>query len=207
MNNSWWTEIATTLLAQSGWEWFAASLGIAYVILAAREIIWAWPAAFTSTLIYTILFWEGQLPMQSLLHAYYIGVAVYGYWIWVQKQGKDSEKPLLKISRRGLNFHLLFVLSGTVLSVGVGYLLALDDGNRLPYLDAAVTVFAVMNTMLMARKIIDNWIYWLVINSAAMVLYWQTGFYVTILMFATYWVLAVYGYLQWRAKLNAAKTV
>ncbi|HEC72854.1 MAG TPA: nicotinamide riboside transporter PnuC, partial [Methylophaga aminisulfidivorans] len=63
--------------ALSGWEVFAAALGMAYVILAARESQWCWPMAFISTLIYTILFWEGQLPMQALLNFYYMGMAVY----------------------------------------------------------------------------------------------------------------------------------
>ncbi|BBP42992.1 nicotinamide riboside transporter PnuC [Thiosulfativibrio zosterae] len=197
-NESWTEQLFNALLAQSGWEWLAASLGIAYVILAAKESVWCWPAAFISTLIYTVLFWEGQLPMQALLNAYYIGVAVYGYWVWTKTHAIQNQEKSLTVSRRPLNFHLIFISAGISISLALGYALSLSPDNRLPYLDASVTVFAVMNTLLMAHKVLENWLYWLVINTAAIALYWQTGFFVTIAMFVVYWVLAVYGYWQWR---------
>lgn len=174
-------------------------LGIAYVILAARESIWCWPAAFTSTLIYTILFWEGQLPMQALLNVYYMAMAVYGWTLW-RKHGASQE--ILAVSTRPVQFHLWFISSGIVLSLITAYYLEQVIGSRLPYLDAFVTVFSVMNTVLMARKVLENWLYWLVINSAAIALYWQTGYYVTIVMFSMYLVLAVIGYISWKSSLQ-----
>lgn len=193
-------DIFAAFAAQSGWEWLAASLGIAYVILAARESIWCWPAAFVSTLIYTVLFWEGQLPMQALLNFYYLAMAVYGFIIW-QKHANADEN--IKIHRKPLSFHINFVLSGLLATLLIGYYLSTGE-SRLPYLDALVMVFSIMTTVLMARKVIENWLYWIVIDSFAIVLYWQTGFYVTIIMFAVYLVLAVYGYRNWRQSLRAS---
>lgn len=190
------SQIAQALLAQSGWEWLAAGLGIAYVILAARESIWCWPAAFISTLIYTVLFWDGQLPMQALLNAYYLLMAVYGFSVWKKRERVDDN---VRIHRKPLSFHIIYIFSGLILTGLIGYFLAASPDNRLPYLDAFVTVFSVMTTVLMARKVLENWLYWLVINSLAIALYWQTGFYVTIIMFMVYWVLAVYGFKNWIA--------
>jgi len=79
------------LLALSAWEVTAALLGMAYVILAARESQWCWPMAFISTLIYTVLFWEGQLPMQALLNFYYMAMAIYGFVLWRQHQQKNDQ--------------------------------------------------------------------------------------------------------------------
>ncbi len=79
MFNSELITVINALSAMSGWEAFAASLGIIYVVLATRESQWCWPFAFVSTVIYTVLFWEGQLPMQALLNFYYMGMAVYDY--------------------------------------------------------------------------------------------------------------------------------
>ena len=189
------TVIVDSFLALPGWEVLATVLGIAYVILAARESIWCWPAAFVSTLIYTVLFWEGQLPMQALLNIYYMGMAVYGWTLW-RKQAQQDDGVL--ISRRPAQFHLLFISSGVILSLLAALYLEKVIGSRLPYLDAFVMVFSVMNTILMARKVIENWLYWLVINSAAIALYWQTGYYVTIVMFTLYFFLAIFGYLNWR---------
>lgn len=206
-SDAWFSELISALLAQSGWEWLAASLGILYVVLAAKESVWCWPAAFFSTLIYTVLFWEGQLPMQALLNAYYIAMAVYGYWVWQKPSQTHEQQPELQITQRNLKFHVMFISLGLAFSMIAGYLMALNPENRLPYLDAGVTVFAVLNTLLTARKIIENWLYWLVINTAAIALYWQTGFYVTIAMFVVYWVLAVYGYLEWRKHFRASQTI
>jgi nicotinamide mononucleotide transporter len=193
-----------SVMALSNWEWIAACLGIAYVILAAKESIWCWPAAFLSTLIYSVLFWEGQLPMQALLNVYYLGMAVYGFLLWRRPQ---SHPASIHISTRPGHFHFGFILTGILLTWATGYYLQQVVHSQLPYLDAAVTVFSVLNTVLMARKILETWLYWLVIDAAAIVLYWQSGYYVTIAMFAVYLLLAILGYRQWRQALyqrNAA---
>lgn len=204
VDSTLFADVANAFLAQSGWEWIAASLGIGYVILAAKESIWCWPAAFASTLIYTLLFWQGQLPMQALLNVYYMGMAVYGWRLW-RTDREDNE--VLVISTRPGRFHIGFVVSGVILSLITAYYLEQVIGSRLPYLDAFVTVFSVMNTVLMARKVLESWIYWIVINAAAIALYFQTGYYVTIVMFMVYLVLAIYGYKNWRALQIQAHTV
>ena len=196
--------VLNALLAQSGWEWLAASLGILYVVLAAKESIWCWPSALASTIIYTVLFWEGQLPMQAILNAYYMVMAIYGFMLW-QKQAATEDN--LHISNRPFRFHAIFISSGIILTGLIGLYLASMAESRLPYLDAAVTVFSLMNTVLMVRKILESWIYWMVINSAAIALYFQTGYYVTILMFMVYFVLAIYGYLSWKKLQNQSNFV
>ncbi len=192
------TAIIDAFSALSPWEVFATILGILYVILAAKESFWCWPAAFISTLIYTVLFWEGQLPMQAILNFYYMGMAIYGYQLWRRKAAEDEAFQVTTLS---LPKHLAYIFVATALSIIIGYLTATTN-SKLPFLDSAVMVFSVINTYLMAQKILENWIYWLVIDAAAIYLYWQTGFYVTIIMFGLYLVLAVYGYIEWRNSIK-----
>ncbi|WP_237261164.1 nicotinamide riboside transporter PnuC [Thiomicrorhabdus immobilis] len=199
MDNSLITEIIHQFSVQSSWELLAASLGILYVVLAAKESAWCWPAAFASTVIYTVLFWEGQLPMQALLNFYYMGMAVYGFILW---RGVNNTENIIAITSRPLKFHIMYITAGLVISFLIGYYLDSFPETQLPYLDAFVMVFSVMTTVLMARKVIENWLYWIVIDSFAIALYWQTGFYATIVMFTVYLVLAAYGYLNWK-KLHA----
>ncbi|MDG6778420.1 nicotinamide riboside transporter PnuC [Thiomicrorhabdus sp. zzn3] len=202
MNEPFLQTVSTLLSALSGWEWIATTLGILYVILAAKESIWCWPTAFVSTLIYTLLFWEGQLPMQALLNAYYLFMAVYGFMLW-RKHGDQKED--LRISTRPVRFHIIYIVSGAVLTVATGFYIDNVLHSRLPFLDAFVTVFSVMNTVLMARKVLENWLYWLIIDSAAIALYWQTGFHITIIMFGVYLILAIVGYYNWK-KLFQTRT-
>ncbi len=178
----------------SSWEIAAALMGVAYILLAAKESQWCWLFAFCSTLIYTLLFWEGQLPMQALLNFYYIGMAVYGYWLW-QKHGKTED--YLAISRWGLSNNLLFIVIGVVISSLVTYYLQVTEQSKSPALDAYTTVFAVMNTWLMAKKILQNWLYWIIIDAAAVVLYIETSYYATAALFVLNTILAVAGYISW----------
>jgi nicotinamide mononucleotide transporter len=191
--------IVEAFLALSGWEVFATTLGIAYVILAAKESIWCWPTAFVSTLIYTVLFWEGQLPMQAILNFYYMAMAIYGFMLWTKHSNNNDT---LKVKTWGWQKHIAYIVIASVLSIGIGYYLDLSSGTRLPFLDSAVMVFSVINTWLMAQKILENWLYWIIIDAAAIYLYWQTGFYVTIIMFGVYLILAIYGYKEWRDSLK-----
>jgi nicotinamide mononucleotide transporter len=191
--------VVNTLLAQSGWEWLAASLGITYVFLASKASIWCWPAAFISTFIYTLLFWEGQLPMQMLLNVYYMGMAIYGFTLW---RGHAQDNTSLPITQRFALFHVKFITAGTILAGIIGFYLAEQPNAQLPYLDAFIMVFSVMNTVLMAKKIIESWLYWMVINTLAIALFFQAGYYVTLIMFSVYLMLAFYGYFQWRGIKN-----
>lgn len=195
--SNWWHITLSGLAGMSGWEMFAALLGIGYILFASHESQWCWPLAFISTIIYTILFWENQLPMQALLNLYYIGMAVYGFILWHRHENQTAE---LNIHSWPWQYHLVFMAIGGFLSLIFGYYLSAHP-TQYPYLDAFVMVFSVMNTLLMARKVLENWLYWQVINSSAIVLYALTGFYATIVMFSIYLFLAMAGYFKWRKLL------
>jgi nicotinamide mononucleotide transporter len=194
MENITLSSFMTAFSQLSGWEVTAALMGVAYILLAAKESQWCWLFAFISTVIYTVLFWEGQLPMQALLNFYYIGMAIYGFCLW-QQHGKADEN--LMITSWPYSKHLLFVMIGVVISASVTYYLQLTKQSQSPALDAYTTVFAVMNTWLMARKILQNWLYWVVIDAAAVVLYIQTNYYATAVLFVINTILAIAGYLNW----------
>lgn len=194
------TFITDAFSVMSGWEIFAALLGMAYIIFASKESQWCWPLAFISTCIYTVLFWEGQLPMQAILNFYYMGMAIYGYLLW-RKHGIADDK--LAITSWSLNKQLLFISVATILSIVTGYYLAMTGTSQNPYLDASVTIFSVMNTWLMAKKILQNWLYWVLIDAAAIVLYIQSEYYATVILFSIYTLLAVAGYLSWKKAYKA----
>jgi nicotinamide mononucleotide transporter len=187
----------------SGWEITAALMGVAYILLAAKESQWCWLFAFISTIIYTVLFWEGQLPMQALLNFYYMGMAVYGFWLW-HRHGTAHE-PLM-ISSWHWSKNLLFIVIGFIISAIVTYYLELTGQSQSPTLDAYITVFSVLNTWLMAKKIIQNWLYWIIIDAAAVVLYVETAYYATAVLFVINTILAIAGFISW-IKLYRQQTI
>lgn len=186
--------IVDAFAVMSLWELFAVVLGISYVILAAKESLWAWGFAFFSTLIYTILFWEGALVSSSLLNLYYMVMAVYGFILW--RGGESGEE--LEISSWESRYLLSVLFIGVLVSLAVGYLSQTYADAKYAYLDAFVMVFSVIATWMLAKKILQTWLMWIVIDAAAIVLYWQSGYHATIVLFILYIILAFYGYASWR---------
>jgi nicotinamide mononucleotide transporter len=186
--------VINALSVMPGWEEVAALLGIIYVILAARESQWCWPFAFISTLLYTVLFWEGQLPMQALLNFYYMGMAVYGYMLW-RKHGNVEDN--LPITSWSIFRQIKWISIGAFLSYIVAVYLRQYELSQSPFLDSSVTVFSVLNTWLMAKKVLQDWFYWIIIDAAAIVLYAQNGYYATVGMYSVYLVLAIVGLISW----------
>ncbi|WP_076536146.1 nicotinamide riboside transporter PnuC [Shewanella sp. UCD-KL21] len=185
----------------TGWEAVAVILAIAYLILAMKTNIWCWAAAFASTAIYTVLFWNVSLLMESVLNVYYMAMAIYGFWLW--RYSADSrhqtELPIISWS---LNKHLVIIAVTSCVSLIVGYLMATNTSASFPYLDALTTCFAVMTTYLVAKKVIENWYYWMVINSLSIYLYLQKGLMLTSGLLILYLFMAVSGYFMWRKKMQ-----
>ncbi|QYK06703.1 nicotinamide riboside transporter PnuC [Shewanella zhangzhouensis] len=178
----------------SAWEGVAVILAMAYLLLAMKRSRWCWAAAFASTAIYTVLFYEVALLMESALNVYYMGMAIYGYWLWRQ-DGQDE----LKVQRWPLKQHLGIIALTSIASLAVGHLMATFTEASFPYLDAATTCFAVMTTFLVAKKVLENWLYWVVIDVVSIYLYLSKGLMMTSLLFVFYVGLAVAGYFVWRA--------
>ncbi|CAA6804627.1 MAG: Predicted thiamin transporter PnuT [uncultured Sulfurovum sp.] len=186
--------IAQAFASMPAWEITAVIFGIAYVLLAAKESLWTWFFAFFGTLIYTILFWEGALLSSSLLNFYYMLMAVYGFVLW--RGNKQSQE--LEISTWSLKKNSITIAFGLLLSVVLGFLFDSYTEAKFVYLDTFVMVFSVIATWMLANKVLENWLYWVVIDSAAIVLYWQSGYVATVVLFTLYVVLAFYGYTSWR---------
>lgn len=187
-------DIVSAFMAMPPWEVFAVILGISYVILAAKESIWAWVFGFFSTLIYTILFWEGALVSSSFLNLYYMLMSVYGFILW--RGGGNGEE--LKISVWGNRQILTVIFAGFLVGLTAGYISQTYAQAKFAYLDSFVMIFSIIATWMLAKKILQTWILWIVVDTAAIILYWQSGYHATIILFSLYVVLAFYGYNSWR---------
>lgn len=178
-------------------EWFAVLLAIAYVWLAARQNVWCWLCAFVSTAIYTWLFWQYTLPFQAGLNIYYMLMAVYGWYQWNKPQQQD-----LPVSQWPWVRHVVAIILLSILSYVLATFFAdwfTNEVTESLYLDVFTTIFSVFTTVLVAHKVLENWIYWIVINAAIAYLTFGKGMYPTGLLYVAYVGFAVYGYLQWKA--------
>jgi len=177
------------------WELIAVISSLAYVVLAAKESIWCWPAALVSTVIYTVIFYDVYLWMDSLLQVYYLAMAIYGWYCWrhviVARTGKKDDedsgnKEVQQIQSWSAEFHLKTIIVLSVVSVLLGWLMANYTPTSFPYLDSATTVFAVFATYLVAKKVLENWLYWIVIDAVSIYLYIEKDLVPTAALFILY---------------------
>lgn len=184
----------TALASMSALEVAAVLLGLAYLLLAMRESLWCWYAAFISTAIFLYLFWQVDLLMESLLQVYYLVMAIYGWWHW--RSGGVQHKPpgISSWSAIHHGYAIGAIAAATVLS---GWLLQRHTTAALPYLDSFTTWGSILTTWMVARKILENWLYWLVIDCASIYLYIDRELYLTALLFAAYVVIVIFGYWKW----------
>jgi len=198
-NSDVMAQIAAAWSATSHLEIVSVVFGLIYVILAARENIWCWPAAFIGTGTAIFLFWDASLLMESALNIFYLLMAVFGWWQW--RHGSQTKSELL-ISRWQPRQHLLTFAIITVLTVCSGYFFSSNTNAALPYVDSFTTWSAVITTWMVARKILENWLYWVVIDLVSIWLYLERGLFLYAALFVAYTIIAVIGYLHWRRKLN-----
>ncbi|TDR20656.1 nicotinamide riboside transporter PnuC [Marinicella litoralis] len=188
-----WQQIVTAWQAQSTLEVVAVLAAIMYLILAIKENIWCWLFAFISTSLYIYLFHSVSLLSESLLNVYYLLMAVYGWYQW--RHGKDQQNR--QITSWSVKKHISLIIPTALAVPLLGYA-ASQYGASMPYLDAFTTCFAVLATVMVAHKVLENWHYWLVINIISVYLFASKSLFLTAAMFALYVVLTVVGYFNWR---------
>ncbi|WP_224995393.1 nicotinamide riboside transporter PnuC [Cesiribacter sp. SM1] len=199
-----WKDFLDAISAMGWIEGVAVLLALVYVVLAAVESIWCWPAAFISTSLYLLLCIEANLWAESGLQAFYIVMAVVGWVQWRKRRPEHetghpvSDKKGIPIIRWSWQRHLLIIAANGAATLLVAWLLATYTSAANPYLDSFTTVFSLFTTWMVTQKVLENWLYWVAIDAASIFLYASREFTLTPYLFALYTLIAIAGYLRWR---------
>ncbi|MFK8053880.1 MAG: nicotinamide riboside transporter PnuC [Woeseiaceae bacterium] len=188
------------IVATSALEWVAVLLALGYLVLAIGQSVWCWPCAFVSTGIYIYLYGSVELYMESALNVFYLLVAIYGFWYWWQGGVGGATATVQRLAAR---WHVIAIAVIVILVVFSGKVLQAYTEQAYPYVDAMTTWSAVWATWLTARKIIENWWYWLVIDVVSVWLFWTRGLALTSVLFVVYVCLIPFGYQRWRRSEQA----
>ncbi|MEO9534074.1 MAG: nicotinamide riboside transporter PnuC [Crocinitomicaceae bacterium] len=183
------------LIATSLIEWIAVATGVAYVILAARKSIFCWVFAIISSGIYMYLCISVDYILESFLQFFYVIMAIVGWVMW--NKSKLDNYPIVKWKP---NFHVFNIGVSAVICLVLGYYFDESTDQAYPYLDAFTTVFSLAATYMVMQRVLENWIYWIVIDIAGMFLYAAKGFYLSAVLYFAFTIIAVFGYLAWRKK-------
>jgi nicotinamide mononucleotide transporter len=187
------------------WELIAVFTALTYTILAAKGSIWCWPAALISTVIYTVIFYDVYLWMDSFLQVYYLGMAIFGWYCWAEI--KQKTQLTMFIARWSIIAHAKIIASLSLISIVVGWLMATYTPASFPYFDAFTTIFAIFATYMLTKQILESWVYWFVIDAASIYIYIEKDLTPTAVLFSLYVFLTLYGYYQWLKMFNRQRLI
>jgi nicotinamide mononucleotide transporter len=180
-------------------EIIAVLFAAAYLVLVIRQSIWCWPAGLISVVLFMFIYFNAKLYMQSSLQVYYIVISIYGWLQWVK--GGDQHAGV-RVQRWPLRAHAAIIASIIVISAIMGWVLTGTD-SEYPYLDSFATTAALFTTFMVARKVIENWIYWFVIDALLVYLFWQSELPWNAVLYSIYLVMVVIGFLTWLKTMRA----
>ncbi len=181
------------------WSWietFAVAFSISYVVLAAKGNIWCWFFAILSVSIYIFLCYEAKLFAETILQIFYLIMAFIGYFTWNNSNEKFTAKQL------SISNHILIILSGAIITFLIGFYLATYTEAKMPIIDSFTTCFSIIATFLVIKKILENWVYWIIIDLVSIYIYFSRDLHLTSLLFLVYTVIAIIGYFNWKKKLQ-----
>jgi len=181
-----WLEVAGTAFALLG------------VYLTTRQNIWCWAVSIIGIVIYTYIFYHSKLYGDSGLQLFYLFLSFYGWYIWLYGGTKNDA---LQVSNTSILQLFMFIITGITGTIGLGWLLDNKTDSDVPYWDALTTAFSLVATWMMARKMVENWIFWMVIDIIYTGIYVFKGLNVTAFQYLVFTLLALYGYLQWRRSI------
>ena len=195
--------LAAALATMSWLEIASVAFGLAYLVLAVRQNILCWAAALISTLLSLVLFYDARLYPETALQVFYAAMAVYGWWQW-RHGGRPGERvePQLPVSVWPWRYHALAVAGSIAAALALGTALS-HTNAAFPYLDSFTSVGAVITTYMVAKKVLENWVYWLVIDGITLYIYWQRSLYLYAALFVVYLVLVVVGFYRWHRDWRA----
>jgi nicotinamide mononucleotide transporter len=176
-------------------EAVAVLFAVLYLVLAIRENILCWLCAGISTAIYIYLFLNARLYMESALNVFYFAMAIYGWRVWYQGRSDERAMP---VGVWVTSIHAKAIAAIMALSLVSGYLLSRYTNAAFPYVDSLTTWGAMWATFLVARKVLENWWYWLVIDIASILIYWSRDLQLTSLLFVAYVIMIPFGLIRWK---------
>ena len=188
---------------QSAVEIVAAVLAVAYLVLAIKQRRSCWIANFVSSCLYVWVLFGAGLYMESTLNAFYAAMALYGFVQWAPTIGGAT----LRVTRWPASRHALALLAVLAASCVSSFFLHRFTPSPWPFADSLVSWASVYATWLVARKVYENWHWWLVIDSVSLGLYVNRHLYLTAMLFASYLAMIVIGMREWRRDLESSADV
>jgi len=175
-------------------EWLGVITGFICIYLAAREKVLSWPISIISVVAYAWVFFQARMYGDMSLQFYFLFTAVYGWYYWKKKDG-NKEEPIASITKKQW---LMVIVSIPVLTVLLGFFLKTFTDTDVPFADGFCTAMSFVAQVLLTRKILQNWILWIIVDLCYVPLYIYKHLNLSAIFYAFLVIIALKGYLDWR---------
>jgi len=182
-------------------EIIAVIFGFLSVWYSKQNNILVYPTGIVSTMIFVYLLWQWQLLGDMMINAYYFSMSIYGWYIWTRKVDPEHYTPITSTTNKEKK-QSVFIFLGTLLFVFAVYEYFDKWNNWTAYVDTVTTAIFFVGMWLMAKKKIENWIYWIVGDIISVPLYFYKGLTFTSLQYLVFTIIAIYGYKAWKKDLR-----
>jgi nicotinamide mononucleotide transporter len=177
------------------YEVLAVVFSLVCVLLTIKENIWQWLVGIFGVIFYIVVFYQARLYANMWLQVVFIALQIYGWYEWLHG-GRD--KGELKISRSSMPLNSLLVVAAIAGTALMAFGFAKFTDNAMPLADSAVTVLSLIAQWMLAKKYLENWLVWVVVNLIMIALGISQNLLLTAGLYAVFFLLAILGFWQWR---------
>lgn len=189
-----WVEITGTIF------------GLAYIFFSIKQHILTWPIGLITSVLYIYVFFVSKFYADMALQGYYVWVSIYGWYLWRKGPSSNTDKKTLLVTKTTGKMALFLLLVSVVLTVAIYFILSCFTDSPVPFGDALTTAFSIIATWMLARKKLEHWLLWVLIDAFSMALYIYKGLYATTILFGVYTIAAIIGYFEWRKTMKEPAT-
>lgn len=187
-------------------ELIAAVFTLASVWFSKKNNILVFPTGMICTAIFVYLLLKWGLLGDMMINAYYFIMSVYGWYIWTKKVDATHVTPISRTTPQEKRISLLIFIS-TFIFVWVVYVLFDKFNHWTAYVDTLTTAIFFVGMWLMAKRKIENWLYWIVGDIITVPLYFYKGLTFSSILYGVLTVIAIFGYLEWKKNLNNNRAI
>ncbi|MFY8187982.1 MAG: nicotinamide riboside transporter PnuC [Flavobacterium sp.] len=187
-------------------ELIAIGFGLASVVYSKKNKVAVFPTGMSSTALFVYLLWQWELLGDMLINAYYFMMSIYGWWVWTSKDETNETVVISTINRKEMLQAIILFLFACIFVVGI-YVFFNKFTHWTAYVDTLTTGIFFAGMWLMAKRKVENWLFWIIGDLISIPLYFFKGYTFTSLQYLIFTILAIYGYQSWKKILHKSQVI
>ncbi len=177
-------------------EIIGAVIGLAYLYLEYKANIWLWPVGVLMPLVYGYIFYHSKFYADMGINVYYFFASIYGWLQW--SKNKSQQLPEANITYTPKHLYVRLSVIFIILFTTITFILIKFTDSPVPFGDGFTTALSIVAMWMLAKKYIEQWLLWIVVNVVSFILFFWKGLYPTAILFIVYSIIPIFGYLKWK---------